>query len=327
MSVPLQSRVASRIGEIWRGGAVCRFEKLPGGHSGITCLAEIAVPDRGTERVVIKATPPGRAPVGRHDVLRQARILTALTAAGGVNVPEVLLAEGGDEPYFVMRWHAGDSIEPVLDGVPDGTAEVIESRAFGAVAALAALHRIRPGVLGLHGEPVLTPRQEFERWTATMHTVEPELRAGSEPLEAVLLATAPDPVAPSVVHGDFRLGNTLCTGGVVGAVIDWEIWSVGDPRADLGWLLLFCDAANFPGVSVPGCPMPSAQRMRAAYEQSTGAAVERLDWFAAMARYKMAAVMGNNLARHRAGRHHDPFQEGLRPTIRTMIEAALLSLS
>src|SRR5262249_34835527 len=146
--------------------------------------------------------------------------------------------------------------------------------------------------------------------------------AGSEEIEASLLATCPDPVRPAIVHGDFRLGNCLCTDDTVTAVIDWEIWSVGDPRVDLAWMVLFCDPANFPGVGEDDCPVPPADSVRAAYEQAVGVRLERFGWFEAMARYKMAAIMGNNLARHRAGRHHDPFQEGLVPTIRRLIDGA-----
>jgi aminoglycoside phosphotransferase (APT) family kinase protein len=124
------------------------------------------------------------------------------------------------------------------------------------------------------------------------------------------------------VHGDFRLGNALCTGGSVNVVIDWEIWSVGDPRVDLGWLVLFCDPENFPGVGNAACSMPSVQALQAAYERATDGALEQFDWFEAMARYKMAAIMGNNLARHRSGRYDDPFQEKLVPTIRWLIEGA-----
>lgn len=320
----LRVRVADRVGDVWPGGRLREFEPLPGGHSGVTCVASVAVPGGEDVRVVVKAAPPGRAPVGRHDVLRQARILTAMTAAGSVGVPEVLLQQGGAEPFFLMRWHPGESIEPVLDAAPHLTPDAVQRRAFSAVEALAALHRVPVGALD---EPVLTPRQELERWTATMGTLDPELRAGSDEIAAALLDTAPPELPPVVVHGDFRLGNTLCVGGDVGVVIDWEIWSVGDPRVDLGWLLLFCDGGNFPGVAVAGCPMPPARTLRAAYERAAGARVKQFEWFEAMARYKMGAIMGNNLARHRAGRHHDPFQEGLVPTIRAMIEGAGVALS
>jgi aminoglycoside phosphotransferase (APT) family kinase protein len=325
----LRDRVARRVTEVWPTGELTDFESLPGGHSGITYLGTVTLPGGDRERVVIKATPPGRRPVGRHDVLRQSRILSVLTSAGTgrARVPEVLIQDdglGGDagEPYFVMRWHPGESVEPVLDPAGHLSPDTIEARALSAIEALAELHAVP-----VPDEPVLTPAQELERWMPTMRTVDDDLREGSEAVEAALLASAPPPAGPVIVHGDFRLGNALCTGGKVNVVIDWEIWSVGDPRVDLGWLVLFCDPANFPGVGDATCPMPPARALWDAYEQATGTRAEHSGWFESLARYKMAAIMGNNLARHRAGRYHDPFQEQLPPTIRRLIEGAASRLA
>jgi aminoglycoside phosphotransferase (APT) family kinase protein len=322
----LRDRVARRITEVWPASELTEFESLPGGHSGITCLGTVTLPGAERERVVIKATPPGRRPVGRHDVLRQARILSLATSAGAgrVRVPEVLIADDSldDEPYFVMRWHPGESVEPVLDPAGHLSPDIVEARAFSAIEALAELH-----AMPAPDEPVLTPAQELKRWIPTMRTLDAVLREGSEALEAALLSSAPPPAGPAIVHGDFRLGNTLCTDGKVNVVIDWEIWSVGDPRVDMGWMVLFCDPRNFPGVGDAACPMPSARSLWDAYEQATGASTERSEWFESLARYKMAAIMGNNLARHRSGRYHDPFQEQLPPTIRCLIEGAASRLA
>ena len=246
--------------------------------------------------------------------------------AGRVRVPEVLFQDDGlqddaGEPYFVMRWHPGESVEPVLDPAAHLSPDVIEARALSAIEALAELHAVP-----VPDEPVLTPAQELERWMPTMRTVDADLREGSEAVEAALLGSLPPPMGPVIVHGDFRLGNALCTAGKVNVVIDWEIWSVGDPRVDLGWLVLFCDPGNFPGVGDAACPMPPARALWAAYEQATGQVAGHSGWFEALARYKMAAIMGNNLARHRSGRYHDPFQERLTPTIRCLIEAAASQL-
>jgi len=220
-----------------------------------------------------------------------------------------------------MRWHPGESVEPVLDPAAHLSPDVIEARALSAIEALAELHAVP-----VPDEPVLTPAQELERWMPTMRTVDADLREGSEAVEAALLGSLPPPMGPVIVHGDFRLGNALCTAGKVNVVIDWEIWSVGDPRVDLGWLVLFCDPGNFPGVGDAACPMPPARALWAAYEQATGQVAGHSGWFEALARYKMAAIMGNNLARHRSGRYHDPFQERLTPTIRCLIEAAASQL-
>jgi aminoglycoside phosphotransferase (APT) family kinase protein len=95
---------------------------------------------------------------------------------------------------------------------------------------------------------------------------------------------------------------------------------------DLGWLVLFCDPGNFPGVGDATCPMPPAWALWDAYERVAGKRAGHRGWFEALARYKMAAIMGNNLARHRSGRYHDPFQEKLIPTIRCLIEGAASGL-
>ncbi|WP_207634256.1 phosphotransferase [Candidatus Frankia alpina] len=61
---------------------------------------------------------------------------------------------------------------------------------------------------------------------------------GHEKLHERLAGSVPAGVEPRVLHGDFRLANMLFSGATLEAVIDWEIWSVGDPRSDLAWLLM-----------------------------------------------------------------------------------------
>jgi aminoglycoside phosphotransferase (APT) family kinase protein len=315
----LAERVANRIAERWPGARVTKFDSLPGGHSGITCLAEV---QRNGEvrRFVVKATPPGRRPVGRHDVLRQATVLTALAGSGAAGVPEVVARDERDEPFFVMRWYPGEAAEPVLGEATGTPEEVVHGRAENAAAALARLHRVDPGAIGVDAEPT-QPLAEFARWTATMATVDPELREGADEIEHALHVAPPQTGRACIVHGDFRLGNILCVGRRASTIIDWEIWSVGDARVDLGWFMLFCEPANFPGISLD-CRMPTANDLLARYYSAGAEPVGDVAWFDAMARYKMAAVMGNNLGRHRAGRHHDPFQETLVPAIRAMLANA-----
>jgi streptomycin 6-kinase len=271
-------------------------------------------------RYVVKATPPGRKPVGRHDVLRQAAVLQALHSAGAPGIPRVIATDRSVEPFFVMKWCPGEAAEPALGESPKLAAADLLGRAYEAAALLATLHAVDPRAAGIH-EPATDPLGEFERWTATMATVEKDLRDGAALVEDALRADPPVTSRTCVVHGDFRLGNVLCSGARAETIIDWEIWSVGDPRVDLGWFLLFCDPANFPGVGAQ-CSMPPAGRLLDVYTESGGTEPAEIVWFDALARYKMAAIMGNNLARHRSGRYHDPFQERLEPTIRHLISTA-----
>ena len=141
---------------------------------------------------------------------------------------------------------------------------------------------------------------------------------GGEHLLALLTRRIPEAIDPVLVHGDYRLGNIIAAGTEPVALIDWEIWSIGDPRVELGWFLVFADGANFPGVGREVAGLPSAGDLVATY--SAGAEIPDLTWFDALGRLKMAAIMGHNLRRHREGRHHDPDQEKLPATISRLID-------
>jgi aminoglycoside phosphotransferase (APT) family kinase protein len=301
------------------GSEVRAVEDL-GGHSGLTLAAVL---EDGT-RVVVKLSPPGRAAVGRHDVLRQARLLRALAGVPGIRVPRILGALGGDPAVVVMEWVGGEAAEPVLDILdPHTTPADVEGRARDLARVLAALHGVSPEHLDMPEEPRVDVAAEVERWRAVMDAAPAELRPNAGELIALLRETAPAPSPAAVLHGDFRLGNALCRGGAVKAVIDWEIWSLGDPRVDLGWMLLFCDAADFPGAGHRAPGMPSAAELLRVYQDARGLEVEDMQWFLGLAAYKMSAIMGHNLRRHREGRRHDPYQETLPPTILHLGERAL----
>jgi len=256
--------------------------------------------------------PEGQRPVGRHDMVRQARIMQAL-APTDVPVPEILVVDETETAWFAMEFVTGESLEPVLDD-PAVEPALAAARMRRAAEILPALHDVPLDKIPVDG-PALSPADELQRWSRTMAAVPPALVPGAADLEARLAASIPPSVAPTLVHGDYRLGNIISTGLEPGAVIDWEIWSVGDPRVELGWFLVFADGSNFPGVGreVPG--LPSEDELVGLY----GRPLPDLAWFNALGRFKMAAIMGHNLRRHREGRHVDPDQERLPDTIITLI--------
>jgi aminoglycoside phosphotransferase (APT) family kinase protein len=290
----LADRVRERLGG--------ELEVLPGGHSGLTYTVN--------DKYVVKAVPPGQKPVGRNDVLRQARVLRTL-AGSAVPVPGVVVT---DETWFAMEFADGEAIEPVLDE-HDLSPELARTRMLEAARLLRLLHDAGP----VPGEPPATAASELERWSRTMHAVPVELRPGAEDLLRLLAGDVPDDLPPVLVHGDFRLGNVLFAGDRATAVVDWEIWSTGDPRTDLGWFLLFADHRNFPALGVPVPGLPSEAELLDGY----GDSLPDMAWFRAMGRMKMAAIMGHNLRRHREGKHHDPDQERLPPTIAAMIRSGV----
>ncbi|AFR51035.1 phosphotransferase family protein [Gordonia sp. KTR9] len=310
---PLQQRVSTRL-RATHGLTVTSFATLPGGHSGLTYRVET---DGGN--FVVKAVPEGQRAIGRHDMMRQAAILSAL-ADTDVPVPRVVEIDPEEPAWFAMELVAGESLEPVLDN-PPVRPDLAAARMVRAAEILPRLHAVDHRRIPGAGE-VLSPADELRRWTRTLRAVPPELVDGGEKLLALLTDCIPEGVDPVLVHGDYRLGNIIAGGDEPVALIDWEIWSIGDPRVELGWFLVFADGTNFPGVGREVAGLPSAGDLVAAYTGTSGSGLPEMTWFDALGRLKMAAIMGHNLRRHREGRHHDPDQEKLPDTISRLIDTA-----
>jgi aminoglycoside phosphotransferase (APT) family kinase protein len=310
----LAHRVRRRLEQLHPGAIVGELADLPGGHSGLTYAVSV---DR--ERHVVKAVPPGQRPIGRNDVLRQAEVLRALEPSV-VPVPRVVAVDEHEPAWFAMTYEDGEAVEPILDDAPLEPL-LARQRMLRLSTVLRELHDLDISGLAVAAPEPLEPGAELQRWSRTMQAVPEELRPGSAELLRRLGARVPSPVAPVLVHGDLRLGNVLFVGTQPRAVVDWEIWSAGDPRTDLGWFLVFTDHTTFPGVghAVPG--LPSEHELLAAYA-GDGDVPPDMTWFRALGRMKMAAIMGHNLRRHREGKHHDPVQEQLPPTIAALIASA-----
>ncbi|MDM4142201.1 MULTISPECIES: phosphotransferase family protein [Mycobacterium] len=268
------------------GAGVADVAPLAGGASSLTFAGT-----REGRRVVVKVAPPGVAPVAHRDVLRQARVIKAL-ATTGVPVPEVLWEDAGDPPgtppLYVMTHVEGECVEPLFDDFP--SVRDLCDRYRNACRVMAALHRLAPSDLGLGDEPVVDPVAEVHRWSATLATVDPELAPGWPRVRDALRDCAPSAMAPSVVHGDFRLGNLLAAGSRVNAVIDWEIWSIGDPRIDAGWFLINCDPGTYRRVAAPDGMVPPIAEIAELYRSELGCEVSDLAWFMALACFKSAAT-------------------------------------
>ncbi|MFE6157308.1 phosphotransferase family protein [Streptomyces sp. NPDC056486] len=311
---PLAGRVRAGLAGLHPGEPVGELKVLPGGHSGLTYSVTA-----GETKYVIKAVPAGQRPVGRNDVLRQARVLAAL-AGSAVPVPGLAVVDEAQPAWFAMEFADGDAVEPVLDE-PEVAEATARARMLEIASVLRRLHGTDVDAPGLDAPAPLDAAGELARWSRTLHAVPAELRPGGEELLERLGDDVPGGLPPVLLHGDFRLGNVLCVEERAVAVVDWEIWSVGDPRIDLGWFLLFADHRNFPalGRAVPG--LPTEPDLLDAYLDGRPA-LPAMDWFRALGRMKMAAIMGHNLRRHREGKHHDPDQERLPPTIAAMIRTA-----
>lgn len=306
----LKSR-AQRASQSWRPGArVVAVEPLTGGSSSLTFTTHMEGVQEADRIVVLKVAPPGLPPVRNRDVLRQGTVMRALAGHEGVLVPEVLFEDGGDppeiSPFLAMNLVPGECLEPILVAAPDPQrSPEFRERAFCAARVLAAMHRLDPAAIGLDEEPVISIRDEIDRWTRAYATAPVHMQFNYPEVADALYASIPEAVRPVVNHGDYRLGNTLCVDDHLAAVIDWEIWSVGDPRVDLTWLTFFCDDAGHPSkASDQPSGMPTSAELRTAYEAAGGDEFPDLDWFYALTYFKEAAL--TSLLIKRAERSADP---------------------
>jgi aminoglycoside phosphotransferase (APT) family kinase protein len=324
----LLARAGAAVRGRWPAAAIAGLKELPGGVSSLTFAASLRGAGEDPRTVVVKVAPPGLEPVRNRDVLRQARVMKALHGRPGIRVPEVLAQDGGPPPFFVMEFVPGDAYEPKWDASAfPPSPVVVERRARAAARMLARLQAIEPALTGLADEPALSLREELHRWERLFATAGEDLRAGEPELHDALAARIPEPVAPRILHGDYRLGNMQFAGERLAAVIDWEIWSVGDPRADLSWLMTFAaplqqrlagrDAANQAAADA----MPDPEQLLEEFMREAGAVARPadLDWFLACTYYKLGATMTVLAKRNRRLSNPDPGLELIAATTPAML--------
>ncbi|MCD4533042.1 phosphotransferase family protein [Nocardioides sp. cx-169] len=311
-------------------GRVREVRPLTGGTSSLTFLVELDGVPAADSTVVLKVAPPGLAPVRNRDVLRQARLQKALNDAGRPIAPDVLFSDPGAPPavppFMAMNLVAGECLEPLLLPAAKRPATArVRSRYLAAARRLAELHRIPLADLGLQDEPVAALAEEIDRWTKAFRTLPEGLRGNFETAAEALHDTMPQALAPVVNHGDYRLGNVLCEGDDLTAIIDWEIWSVGDPRVDIAWLTYFTDDAGHPAAEPgPSAGTPTAQEVVEEYQEALGEALPDLDWFRALTRYKEASLTGLLVKRaHKDGRVLSGAMARMEPALPRLVDEAL----
>jgi aminoglycoside phosphotransferase (APT) family kinase protein len=287
---------ATAAAQSWVPGCVIDdVQPLTGGASSLTFTGHVTNGPPEHERIVLKVAPPGLEPVRNRDVARQARLMRALDGAPGVRVPSIFFEDDGDppevSPFHAMNVVAGECLEPILQAPPAEVLPVVPDRALAAAAMLAALHRVDPVKVGLAGEKETTLTDEIKRWTRAFETVDEQMNARYLEAEERLFATMPEALPHGICHGDYRLGNMLCDGAEVSALIDWEIWSLSDPRLDLAWFLFFTEEAKHPMASNFGpTGMPADVALYAAYVDASGQEPANFEWFHCLIRYKEAAA-------------------------------------
>lgn len=288
-----------------------RWLRLEGGHSNLTYQIE----DAKHRFAVVRRPPLGKLLPKAHDMGREFVIISALAPTPvPVARPFVFCSDASvtGSPFYVMERVVGRALYERADAeaaVPEAERRGL-SESF--IDVLANLHELDPTAIGLGdlGRPDAYVARQLHRWygswQASREAAGIELPAIDE-LHARLSAKVPEQGPARVVHGDYGLHNCLAGPDArVAAVLDWEISTLGDPLADLGYALN--------SWAEPGDPLPlkddspteasgfaTRAELLARYAARSGRDVSQIDYYCAFNFWKTACIVQGVYARYQKG--------------------------
>ena len=311
---------------------------ISGGKSNLT----YSVSD-GTSTWVLRRPPLGHVLPTAHDMAREYTVINAL---GPTPVPVPIAYAFCDDvavngaPFYVMEKVEGRIASTASDlasfGV-DGARRCSEQ----LIDVLAAIHHVNWKDVGLSefGRPdgylARQVRRWNQQWEGSKEAGCPDVAAITE-LANRLANSVPTSSEPTIVHGDYRLDNTMLAAddpGRVIAVLDWEMSTLGDPLADLGLFLLYWGRDESSASAVAGAAISaelgfmSRAEIVDRYAKATGIDLESLEWYEIFAAYKLAVIVAGIHARFLMGMTRGDGFDGMGEMVRQLSETALARAS
>jgi aminoglycoside phosphotransferase (APT) family kinase protein len=246
-------------------------------------------------------------------------------------VPAVLAACDDESllgvPFYVMERVEGVVLNATL---PDG----MHPQRVGEelIDALVEVHAADWQAADLEGfgKPTGYLERQLRRFTGLWeHNATREI-AALDDVTRWLGEHIPESGPATVVHGDYRLGNVMFTGDRLSAIFDWELATIGDPLADIGYLLATYAEPGDPDSTVaslttvtrttPGFPTRDA--LVARYEERSGRSMTDVAWYTTLALWKSAIFLEGSYKRRLAGTADDPFFDLLERGVPQLAERA-----
>jgi aminoglycoside phosphotransferase (APT) family kinase protein len=268
-----------------------------GGGSNFTFLVE-----RGGERFVLRRPPRPPLPKSAHDMVREANLQLAIGAGGFLRLPEIV-AVCDDEsvlgvPFYVMRFLDGHVVTQEL---PAGLETHAARRQLGddLVDTLVEIHGadVTTPQLAAFARPGTYAERQVRRFAQLWEVNQTRTIPDVDEVGRRLASSLPQPIANTVVHGDYRLGNMMVARGEptrIEAALDWEMGAIGDPRADVGYLLATYSEPGGKPSALGSSPVTASEGfplradLVARYAERSGRELGLLGWFEALALWKAA---------------------------------------
>ncbi len=277
------------------------FTKLTGGHSNFT----YRVDDAGGRAFVLRRPPLGQLLPSAHDMGREFTLISALWPTP-VPVPEPL-AHCDDPsvtgaPFYAMGFIEGGPIyedEDVISRIATVADRANTGPSF--IDTLAALHALDVDEVGLGGlgkRDSYVGRQLkrwYQSWNASKNREIPDV----DRLHDFLAERLPAQAETRVVHGDYGLHNCVVgRDGRVNAVVDWEISTLGDPLADLGYAINWWDRSDA-AVHMEGFHSPD--ELIELYGKTTGRDLSQISYYRCFNHWKTICIIQGVYARYLNG--------------------------
>lgn len=307
------------------------FDMIAGGHSNLT----FRVAGSGPERYVLRRPPLHHVLASAHDMGREHRIISGLQDSA-VPVPPVkgfcddLDVNGA--PFYVMGFVDGhvlrdrEAAERALDEAGRSNA----SRSL--VDTMAAIHDVDLDTAGLAdlGRHEGYIERQLKRWYSQWNQGKTRDLGAVDRVHDALLSMIPEQGPATIVHGDYRLDNTMVgDDGEVVAVLDWEICTLGDPLADLGLLQVYWNGPNdesgaWSGSSTTAPGFWDRPQLVERYAEVSGRDLSQLDFYVAFAFWKLACIIEGVYSRYLGGALGERSTEELAP-FKLQVEQAAAS--
>jgi aminoglycoside phosphotransferase (APT) family kinase protein len=303
---------------------------LSGGRSNLT----YSIGDDAHEWV-LRRPPLGHVLPTAHDMAREYTVLAAL-APTKVPVPQPLAfcddTSVNDAPFYVM-----EKVDGVILRTPAEVAQLSKEDARRCseelIDVLVAIHAVdfRAVGLGEFGRPDGYIERQVRRWGEQWERSKTRELPAIDELARRLRNALPESPAPTIVHGDYRLDNTMLSPddlGRVVSVLDWEMATLGDPLADLGLYLLYYarDEAQTGNVGVTistEAGFLSRDDVVERYAKESGRDVSQLDFYEALAAYKLAIILEGIHARFLMGKTVGDGFDHIGALVEVMVQGAL----
>jgi len=287
------------------------FELIAGGRSNLT----YRVVDGANRSMALRRPPVSHVLPTAHDMKREHTVISALGRTD-VPVPRTLGLCVDDSvngaPFYLMSFVEGHIVRDEA-----AAAQLIEaSRAragLSLIDTLAQLHAVDVDAVGLgeFGRREGYIARQLKRWHGQFAQSTVDAEPGPAVIDRVheLLAEhIPEQQSIAIVHGDYRLDNTvLDDGGNVVAILDWEICTLGDPLADLGLLMVYWAEAGDREVALVGVAPTSLpgfatrDELLDRYAAASGLDVSGVSYYKAFGLWKLACILQGVYVRYAGG--------------------------